>query len=183
MSAIAEFYSRNLATEIMKGTTQKAKKGAPPVRGTDRYVNTREWLDGHEDAILGTLDLALQLTDNIQTAYIDADPTFQRIKIDAEDTSGQELQPVFAQIAQLARSHTARASKNRTPAENAGGSDEALLVDLTGTLSSPSLREELVRLARISRKTAMVALVRLPPLPARWREPLWPRSTTSSSKQ
>ena len=27
MSSIAEFYSRNLAMEIMKGTTQKAKKG------------------------------------------------------------------------------------------------------------------------------------------------------------
>ena len=42
MSSIAEFYSRNLATEIIKGTIQKAKKGGTPGRAPIGYLNTRE---------------------------------------------------------------------------------------------------------------------------------------------
>lgn len=48
MSSIAEFYSRNLATEIMKGTTQKAKTGGTPFRAPIGYLNVREWVDGRE---------------------------------------------------------------------------------------------------------------------------------------
>ena len=48
MSSIAEFYSRNLATEIMKGTTQKASKGGTPFRAPVGYLNTREIVDGRE---------------------------------------------------------------------------------------------------------------------------------------
>ena len=48
MSSIAEFYSRNLATEIIKGTTQKAKKGGTPYRAPIGYQNTREVVDDRE---------------------------------------------------------------------------------------------------------------------------------------
>jgi site-specific DNA recombinase len=48
MSSIAEFYSRNLATEIMKGTTQKAKRGGTPFRAPVGYLNTREIIDDRE---------------------------------------------------------------------------------------------------------------------------------------
>src|SRR5581483_3742519 len=48
MSSIAEFYSRNLAAEIMKGTTEKAKKGGTPFRAPLGYLNSREWIDGRE---------------------------------------------------------------------------------------------------------------------------------------
>jgi site-specific DNA recombinase len=48
MSSIAEFYSRNLATEIMKGTTQKAKTGGTPFRAPLGYLNSREIIDGRE---------------------------------------------------------------------------------------------------------------------------------------
>src|SRR5581483_8698536 len=48
MSSIAEFYSRNLATEILKGTTQKAKKGGTPYRAPIGYLNGRDWIDGRE---------------------------------------------------------------------------------------------------------------------------------------
>jgi site-specific DNA recombinase len=44
MSSIAEFYSRNLATEILKGSTQKAKQGGTPYRAPIGYLNSREWL-------------------------------------------------------------------------------------------------------------------------------------------
>ncbi len=48
MSSIAEFYSRNLATEIKKGSTQKAKKGGTPFKAPIGYLNTREIVDGRE---------------------------------------------------------------------------------------------------------------------------------------
>ena len=48
MASIAEFYSRNLATEIMKGTTEKAKRGGTPFQAPIGYRNVREFIDGRE---------------------------------------------------------------------------------------------------------------------------------------
>jgi site-specific DNA recombinase len=48
MSSIAEFYSRNLAAEVIKGSTQKAKKGGTPYKAPIGYQNTREMVDGRE---------------------------------------------------------------------------------------------------------------------------------------
>jgi site-specific DNA recombinase len=48
MSSIAEFYSRNLATEVIKGTTQKAKNGGTPGRAPTGYLNVRRVVDGRE---------------------------------------------------------------------------------------------------------------------------------------
>jgi site-specific DNA recombinase len=55
MSSIAEFYSRNLAAEVMKGSTQKAKSGGTPFRAPIGYVNSREIVDGREVRVV-TLD-------------------------------------------------------------------------------------------------------------------------------
>ncbi len=48
MSGIAEFYSDNLATEAIKGMTEKAKKGGTPGRAPIGYRNVRETIDGRE---------------------------------------------------------------------------------------------------------------------------------------
>ncbi len=48
MASIAEFYSRNLATEILKGSTQKAKSGGTPTKAPIGYLNVREVVDGRE---------------------------------------------------------------------------------------------------------------------------------------
>jgi site-specific DNA recombinase len=48
MSSIAEFYSRNLAAEVMKGTTQKAKNGGTPFRAPLGYLHDRLVVDGRE---------------------------------------------------------------------------------------------------------------------------------------
>ncbi len=48
MAGIAEFYSRNLATESTKGMTQKAKVGGTPGRAHIGYLNTRRRIDGRE---------------------------------------------------------------------------------------------------------------------------------------
>jgi DNA invertase Pin-like site-specific DNA recombinase len=48
MSSIAEFYSRNLANEVIKGTVQKAKNGGTPGRSPTGYLNVRGMLNGRE---------------------------------------------------------------------------------------------------------------------------------------
>jgi site-specific DNA recombinase len=48
MASIAEFYSMNLAAEVMKGTTEKARRGGTPNRAPFGYLNVRETVDGHE---------------------------------------------------------------------------------------------------------------------------------------
>ncbi|WP_425343365.1 recombinase family protein [Pseudofrankia saprophytica] len=52
MAGIAEFYSRNLATEALKGMTQKAKFGGTPGRAPVGYLNTRQRIEGREVAIV-----------------------------------------------------------------------------------------------------------------------------------
>ncbi len=48
MASISEFYSRNLATEVIKGTTQKAKNGGTPGRAPIGYLNVRGMIEGRE---------------------------------------------------------------------------------------------------------------------------------------
>ena len=48
MSSIAEFYSRNLATEVMKGNIQKLKSGGSVGRAPIGYLNIRKIQDGRE---------------------------------------------------------------------------------------------------------------------------------------
>ncbi len=48
MASIAEFYSQNLATEVMKGMRQKAAQGGTPGRAPLGYLNQRRVEDGRE---------------------------------------------------------------------------------------------------------------------------------------
>ncbi len=48
MASIAEFYSQNLATEVMKGMRQKAIQGGTPGRAPLGYLNERRIDDGRE---------------------------------------------------------------------------------------------------------------------------------------
>jgi site-specific DNA recombinase len=52
MSSIAEFYSRNLATEVIKGSVQKAKKGGTPCRAPLGYRNVRRIVDDEERRVV-----------------------------------------------------------------------------------------------------------------------------------
>ncbi len=48
MASIAEFYSRNLANETLKGTMEKAKRGGTPGKAPIGYLNVREMVEGRE---------------------------------------------------------------------------------------------------------------------------------------
>lgn len=48
MSSIAEFYSRNLANEVIKGSVQKAKNGGTIGRAPTGYLNVRKYETGVE---------------------------------------------------------------------------------------------------------------------------------------
>jgi site-specific DNA recombinase len=56
MAGIAEFYSRNLATESTKGMTQKAKVGGTPGRAHVGYLNTRRRNDEGREVRVVTID-------------------------------------------------------------------------------------------------------------------------------
>ena len=49
MSSIAEFYSRNLANEVIKGSVQKAKSGGTVGKAPTGYTNVRKWENGREN--------------------------------------------------------------------------------------------------------------------------------------
>ena len=48
MASISEFYSRNLATEVLKGTVKKAERGGTPGRAPIGYLNVRRMVEGRE---------------------------------------------------------------------------------------------------------------------------------------
>jgi site-specific DNA recombinase len=48
MSSLAEFYSQNLAAEVIKGTQQKVKNGGTPSLAPLGYLNVRQIRDGRE---------------------------------------------------------------------------------------------------------------------------------------
>jgi site-specific DNA recombinase len=66
MSSIAEFYSRNLATEVIKGTTEKAKRGGTPGIAPLGYLNVREMVDGRE---VRTVDLDPERAPLVKLAF------------------------------------------------------------------------------------------------------------------
>ncbi|SEA75998.1 hypothetical protein SAMN02910418_02348 [Bowdeniella nasicola] len=49
MSSIAEFYSRNLANEVIKGMSEKVKNGGSVSRAPIGYLNTRTIENGREN--------------------------------------------------------------------------------------------------------------------------------------
>lgn len=51
MASIAEFYSRNLAAEVVKGLVQKAKQGGTPFRAPPGYTNVRSVNDGESRTV------------------------------------------------------------------------------------------------------------------------------------
>ncbi len=72
VSTMAEFYSRNLAKEIMKGTTQKSKKGGTPFRAPLGYLNIREWVDDREIRTMSRWDSGGWLRTIAAKAEVDA---------------------------------------------------------------------------------------------------------------
>ena len=76
------------------------------------------------DDIRSTLDLALDLTDNIQTAYRQADTTerrlfnqafFERLEISSEDVDDHILKPLFAQLTTIAAAAPQQPAKPESP--------------------------------------------------------------------
>ncbi len=67
MSSIAEFYSRNLATEVIKGMTQKARTGGTPTRAPIGYLNVHRRDDvGRENR---TVEVDTERAPHVQWAF------------------------------------------------------------------------------------------------------------------
>jgi len=67
MSSIAEFYSRNLATEVVKGMTQKVKTGGTPGKPPLGYRNAR--IINAEGREVRTIELDPERADLIRWAF------------------------------------------------------------------------------------------------------------------
>jgi site-specific DNA recombinase len=79
MSSIAEFYSRNLATEVIKGSVQKAKNGGTPGRAPIGYSNVRRMVDGREIRTVEVDPLRGPLMAWAFEAYATGDWTIRRL--------------------------------------------------------------------------------------------------------
>src|SRR5690625_5205747 len=71
MSSIAEFYSRNLANEVLKGMTEKVRNGGSVGRAPIGYLNTRTITNGVENRIVTVDDTRAPLV----TCAFEADAT------------------------------------------------------------------------------------------------------------
>jgi site-specific DNA recombinase len=84
MSSIAEFYSQNLAAEIIKGTETKVKLGGTPTLAPIGYLNVRRIVDGQE---IRTIELDSERAPHIRwafEAYASGDWTLNRITAELE---------------------------------------------------------------------------------------------------
>ncbi len=79
MSTIAEFYSRNLATEITKGMNQKAKKGGYPHQAPIGYVNRQNLSGGHNERWIELDDERAPLITWAFDAYATGDYTLRQL--------------------------------------------------------------------------------------------------------
>jgi site-specific DNA recombinase len=66
MSSIAEFYSRNLANEVIKGTQQKVSSGGTPHVAPIGYLNVHKSVDGHD---VRTVDLDPERAEHVRWAF------------------------------------------------------------------------------------------------------------------
>jgi site-specific DNA recombinase len=67
MSSIAEFYSRNLANEVIKGTQQKVSAGGTPHVAPIGYLNVRRITDGSESR---TIAVDAERAEHIRWAFV-----------------------------------------------------------------------------------------------------------------
>jgi site-specific DNA recombinase len=82
MSSIAEFYSRNLATEVIKGSIQKAKNGGTPGKAPVGYLNVRQIVNGLEGRTVEVDPERAPLVRWAFQAYATGDWTIRRLLIE-----------------------------------------------------------------------------------------------------
>jgi site-specific DNA recombinase len=85
MASISEFYSRNLATEVIKGTTQKAKNGGTPGRALTGYLNVRRIENGREVRTIEVDPERGRLMSWVFDAYCTGDWTIRRLLAELTD--------------------------------------------------------------------------------------------------
>jgi site-specific DNA recombinase len=113
MAGIAEFYSRNLATEALKGMTQKAKVGGTPGRAAIGYLNTRRRIDGREVRVVVVDPERAPLVQWAFEAYATGEWTV-RMLTEALEAKGLRALPHGTKVPRgVAASHISRMLSNR----------------------------------------------------------------------
>lgn len=92
MSSIAEFYSQNLATEIVKGFEQKAKAGGTLTKAPLGYLNVREFIDGREIRTIAVDEERAPLVQLAFTLYATGDYSLMQL-VHVLDARGLRTHP------------------------------------------------------------------------------------------
>ena len=79
MATIAEFYSRNLATETKKGTIQKVEQGGTPFRAPLGYLNVTVKVNGRETHTIETDSERVDLVRWLFEQYATGEWSFKRL--------------------------------------------------------------------------------------------------------
>lgn len=82
MASISEFYSRNLATEVIKGCVQKAKNGGTPGKAPVGYLNVRKFVNGLEGRTVEVDPERAPLVRWTFDAYATGDWTIRRLLVE-----------------------------------------------------------------------------------------------------
>jgi site-specific DNA recombinase len=85
MASIAEFYSRNLATEVTKGLVQKAKNGGTPGKAPLGYLNVRQIVNGLEGRTVEVDPVRGRLMTWAFETYATGDWTIRRLLAERTD--------------------------------------------------------------------------------------------------
>lgn len=112
MSSIAEFYSRNLAAEVKKGTREKARRGGTPFRAPIGYLNVTEMVDGRPVRTIAVDPERAPLITHAFTMYATGSYSLAQLAEWLEDrglrnrpTRGREPQPIGVnRLAEMLRS-------------------------------------------------------------------------------
>jgi site-specific DNA recombinase len=98
MSSIAEFYSRNLAAEVLKGTQQKFRAGGTVTLAPPGYLNIRKVVNGYE---VRTIEVDPERAEHITwafEAYATGDWTLNSLALELQ-TRGLTQRPTKKRVA------------------------------------------------------------------------------------
>jgi site-specific DNA recombinase len=113
MAGVAEYYSKNLATEAIKGMTQKAISGGTPGRAAIGYLNTRRRVEGTEIRVVTVDPDRAPLVQWAFEAYATGEWTIRSLTDALADRGLRSLPRGRTLPTPLAMSHVSRMLNNR----------------------------------------------------------------------
>jgi DNA invertase Pin-like site-specific DNA recombinase len=113
MATIAEFYSRNLAAEALKGATEKAKQGGTPFQAPMGYLNITERINQREVHTIGLDSTRAPLVRWAFERYATGDYTQKEIRLELVKRGFRTRGKRGSKIAPISQSGVSQMLQNR----------------------------------------------------------------------